>query len=63
MFHLSELFKGVLLERLTDCAKELRNLLHEERLAGASLLVLANKKDLPNAAKVAEIAEVFFSVV
>uniref|UniRef100_A0A669QDS4 ADP ribosylation factor like GTPase 2 n=1 Tax=Phasianus colchicus TaxID=9054 RepID=A0A669QDS4_PHACC len=36
-------------QRLQLCAKELRALLREERLAGATLLVLANKQDLPGA--------------
>lgn len=36
-------------ERLANCASELRLLLQEERLAGATLLVLANKQDLPGA--------------
>ena len=31
--------------RLEDCKAELHNLLKEERLAGATLLVLANKQD------------------
>lgn len=35
--------------RLDDCYKELRTVLHEERLAGATLLILANKQDLPGA--------------
>ncbi len=35
--------------RLSDCRTELENLLDEERLAGASLLILANKQDLPDA--------------
>ncbi|XP_060562919.1 ADP-ribosylation factor-like protein 2 [Ruditapes philippinarum] len=35
--------------RLQDCKKELNNLLVEERLAGATLLVFANKQDLPGA--------------
>lgn len=35
--------------RLADCRKELEGLLKEERLAGASLLVLANKQDLAGA--------------
>ncbi|RUS20299.1 ADP-ribosylation factor-like protein 2-like protein [Endogone sp. FLAS-F59071] len=35
--------------RLDDCRKELHTLLLEERLAGASLLVFANKQDLPGA--------------
>ncbi|KAI8800480.1 ADP-ribosylation factor family-domain-containing protein [Cladochytrium replicatum] len=36
-------------DRLEDCRKELHALLLEERLAGASLLILANKQDLPSA--------------
>ncbi|CAI9583532.1 unnamed protein product [Staurois parvus] len=32
-----------------DCAQELAGLLLEERLAGATLLVFANKQDLPAA--------------
>lgn len=35
--------------RMQDCRKELENLLQEERLAGASLLILANKQDLTGA--------------
>jgi len=35
--------------RLHDCRKELEGLLKEEKLAGAALLVLANKQDLPGA--------------
>eukprot|EP01090_Pellita_catalonica_P010543 TRINITY_DN21978_c0_g1_i1.p1 TRINITY_DN21978_c0_g1~~TRINITY_DN21978_c0_g1_i1.p1 ORF type:complete len:186 (-),score=25.32 TRINITY_DN21978_c0_g1_i1:172-729(-) len=35
-------------ERLQACKTELGSLLQEERLAGASLLVLANKQDLPD---------------
>ena len=33
--------------RLEDCRAELGVLLGEERLAGASLLIFANKQDLP----------------
>ena len=36
--------------RMSDCKNELHALLQEERLLGASLLVFANKTDLPNAA-------------
>lgn len=36
--------------RLQDCKLELHNLLLEERLAGATLLVFANKQDLQGAA-------------
>ncbi|KAL7880250.1 hypothetical protein SRHO_G00025040 [Serrasalmus rhombeus] len=35
--------------RLEDCRKELGALLLEERLAGATLIVFANKQDLPGA--------------
>ncbi|PKI84498.1 hypothetical protein MVES_001653 [Malassezia vespertilionis] len=35
--------------RLEDCRKELWNLLGEERLAGATVLILANKQDIPGA--------------
>jgi ADP-ribosylation factor-like protein 2 len=41
-----------------DCKKELHALLLEERLAGASLLVFANKQDLPSARSTQEIAQV-----
>ncbi|KAJ8714304.1 hypothetical protein PYW08_007924 [Mythimna loreyi] len=43
--------------RLWDCARELHALLREERLAGATLLVLANKSDLPGALTSQEIRE------
>ncbi|KAM3959350.1 ADP ribosylation factor-like 2 [Aphomia sociella] len=43
--------------RLSDCARELHSLLCEERLAGATLLVLANKADLPGALTLPEIRE------
>ncbi|KAH7422093.1 hypothetical protein KP509_13G090200 [Ceratopteris richardii] len=46
------------LRRLDDCKSELHNLLKEERLSGASLLVLANKQDIRGALKPAEIAKV-----
>eukprot|EP00922_Rhytidocystis_sp_ex-Travisia-forbesii_P032245 GHVS01047957.1.p1 GENE.GHVS01047957.1~~GHVS01047957.1.p1 ORF type:complete len:186 (-),score=28.40 GHVS01047957.1:429-986(-) len=35
--------------RISDCKQELHSLLKEERLMGASLLVLANKQDLAGA--------------
>ncbi|XP_046402206.1 ADP-ribosylation factor-like protein 2 [Ischnura elegans] len=44
--------------RLEDCRIELHKLLEEERLAGASLLVLANKQDLPGALSAEEIKDV-----
>lgn len=44
-------------DRMDDCKRELSVLLVEERLAGASLLVLANKQDLPSSAKCEEIEQ------
>jgi ADP-ribosylation factor-like protein 2 len=44
--------------RLLDCRDELVKLLQEERLAGATLLVFANKQDLNGAATATQIAEV-----
>lgn len=49
--------------RLWDCARELHSLLREERLAGATLLVLANKSDLPGALTLQEIREVMAKLV
>jgi len=43
--------------RLEDCKKELHQLLQEERLLGATLLVFANKQDLPGALTADEIKE------
>lgn len=44
--------------RLLDCKAELEKLLVEERLAGASLLVFANKQDIAGALTPEEIQEV-----
>eukprot|EP00052_Salpingoeca_macrocollata_P015075 m.119498 g.119498 ORF g.119498 m.119498 type:complete len:185 (-) comp19544_c0_seq1:60-614(-) len=44
--------------RMQDCRHELAQLLQEERLAGAPLLVFANKQDLPGALTSQQIAEV-----
>ena len=44
--------------RLDDCRKELHQLLQEERLLGATLLVFANKQDLPGALSAEEIQNV-----
>ncbi|KAL0481754.1 ADP-ribosylation factor-like protein [Acrasis kona] len=44
--------------RLNDCKRELDKLLQEEKLAGASLLILANKQDLKNALSKDEIAKI-----
>lgn len=41
--------------KMETCRTELHGLLKEERLAGASLLVLANKQDLPGALKADQI--------
>ncbi|KAF8334917.1 GTP-binding protein [Cantharellus anzutake] len=43
--------------RMQDCKEELHSLLQEDRLAGASLIVLANKQDLNGAMTDAEIKE------
>ncbi|KAM0788682.1 hypothetical protein ACM66B_002779 [Microbotryomycetes sp. NB124-2] len=42
--------------RLRDCRDELKSLLQEERLAGASLLVFANKQDIPGSLTCQEIS-------
>ncbi|CAM6053410.1 unnamed protein product [Sphagnum tenellum] len=44
--------------RLDDCKKELHQLLQEERLLGATLLVFANKQDLPGSLSAEEIQEI-----
>jgi len=46
------------LARLEDCRKELHSLLQEERLFGATLLILANKQDIPSALSLQEIEKV-----
>lgn len=46
--------------RMDACRNELNILLEEERLAGATLLVLANKQDLPGALSAPEIKDVSF---
>ncbi|GFR08042.1 ADP-ribosylation factor-like protein 2 [Trichonephila clavipes] len=43
--------------RLQDCKDELHTLLLEERLSGATLLVFANKQDLPGALTAEDIKE------
>jgi ADP-ribosylation factor-like protein 2 len=42
---------------MNDCLLELQNLLQEERLSGASLLILANKQDLKGALSVQQIKD------
>ena len=44
--------------RLELCKRELENLLQQERLAGASLLIFANKQDVAGALSANEIANV-----
>lgn len=44
--------------RLDACREELHKLLNEERLFGATLLILANKQDLPGALNAQEIKDV-----
>lgn len=44
--------------RMEACRDELNILLEEERLSGATLLVLANKQDLPGAMSAQEIKDV-----
>ncbi|KIR97169.1 ADP-ribosylation factor-like 2 [Cryptococcus deuterogattii 2001/935-1] len=43
--------------RMNDCRDELKELLHEERLAGATLLVFANKQDLAGSMPLEEIRD------
>lgn len=46
------------LARLEDCRAELHALLKEERLVGATLLIFANKQDVPSALSVEELEKV-----
>lgn len=46
------------LARLEDCKQELHSILQEERLFGATLLVMANKQDLPSALRLEELQQV-----
>eukprot|EP01115_Flamella_aegyptia_P003810 TRINITY_DN17118_c1_g1_i1.p1 TRINITY_DN17118_c1_g1~~TRINITY_DN17118_c1_g1_i1.p1 ORF type:complete len:117 (+),score=25.27 TRINITY_DN17118_c1_g1_i1:44-394(+) len=43
--------------RLNEARDELQNMLKEEELNGADVLIFANKQDLPNAMSVSEITE------
>ncbi|TRM68616.1 GTP-binding protein [Schizophyllum amplum] len=43
--------------RMEDCKHELHSLLTEDRLSGASLLIFANKQDLPGSLSSAEISQ------
>ncbi|GAA5795169.1 ADP-ribosylation factor-like protein 2 [Helicostylum pulchrum] len=49
--------------RLGDCKRELGILLQEERLAGATLLVFANKQDISGALSEAEIKNMILRVI
>jgi ADP-ribosylation factor protein 1 len=44
-------------ERIEEAAEELQNLLREDELRDAALLVFSNKQDLPSAMSVAEVTE------
>ncbi|KAM7341426.1 ADP-ribosylation factor 2 [Cochliomyia hominivorax] len=44
-------------DRITEAEKELQNMLQEDELRDAVLLVFANKQDLPNAMTAAELTE------
>ena len=44
--------------RLSDCKEELHNLLKQDKLAGATLIVLCNKQDINGALSVEEIKKV-----
>ena len=44
--------------RMMDCKKELDSILQQERLAGASLLIFANKQDIQGALTANEIATI-----
>jgi ADP-ribosylation factor-like protein 2 len=46
------------IRRMEMCKNELHQLLKQEKLSGASLLIFANKQDLPGALKKEEIANV-----
>lgn len=49
--------------RMEACREELQVLLQEERLAGATLLVLANKQDLPGSLSAQEIKDVHINLL
>ena len=46
-------------ERFGEAAEELHDLIKDDQLRNAALLVLANKQDMPNAANPAEITDKF----
>ncbi|KAG2345015.1 ARF/SAR superfamily [Suillus weaverae] len=49
--------------RMRDCREELHNLLLEDRLSGASLLVFANKQDIHGSMSDLEISEASFLTI
>lgn len=49
------------LARLADCKQELHNVLKEERLVGATLLIFANKQDIAGALPVKELEQVWLA--
>lgn len=44
-------------QRVPDCKAELFSILQEERLAGASLLIFANKQDIPGALSTEQLSQ------
>ena len=44
-------------ERISEAAEELQKMLREDELRDATLLVFANKQDLPNAMSVSEVTD------
>lgn len=57
-FHALQVVDSADLARLEDCRAELHALLQEERLFGATLLIFANKQDVPSALPVEELEKV-----
>ena len=56
--HVAQAVDSADLARLEDCKAELHSLLGEERLFGATLLIFANKQDIPSALPVPELEQV-----
>eukprot|EP00959_Pyramimonas_sp_CCMP1952_P331312 6937804-Pyramimonas_sp.AAC.1 len=50
------------IRRLEDCKKELHKLLQEEKLAGSSLLIFANKQDIHGALSKEDIQKISASI-
>ena len=51
------LYTYIYYRRLEECKNQLKDILKQEKLAGASLLIFANKQDLGGALSFQEIAE------